>query len=204
MNGKSDLYIPSCKEFVRGYTLYIEREHLGPIWFEARDMVQDNWGNSHLMLSGVDKIIRGWNHFYARFDPEALITTIETNLNTLDGLRTRDIRTYGTNDLTSLHILFEAFQDALKRTSDNRISPVSTGKALSLFAPHFFPIWDSNIAFSYNCLYVYGGTKEYLSFMELMKQLAHGVERCVPTDDDRPLLKRIDEYNYSKYTKHWL
>jgi hypothetical protein len=203
MNENNDLYIPDCEEFVRGYVLYNQKERLGPIWFEALAIVQENWGNSSIMSKGVDKIIRGWNRFYAGFDAKALTSTIETNLSTLDGFRIRDIRSYVPDDRISLLQLFETFEEALKRTHDNRISTVSVGKALSLFSPRFLPIWDSNIAFAYNCMYVHGA-KEYISFMDIMKRLAQRVERCVPINDDRPLLKRLDEYNYSKYTKHWL
>jgi hypothetical protein len=204
MNGHNDIYVPDCHEFVRGYQLYNERECRGPIWFEAFAIVRDHWGDSRLMSKGVGIIIRGWNRFYAGFDADALTTTIETNLNTLGSLCTRDINSYAPDDRTTLLLLFNAFQEALKRNRDNRISPVSVGKALSLFAPSFFPLWDSNIAYAYHCAYAYRGGKEYLSFMDRMKLLAESVEKCVPKNDDRPLLKRIDEYNYSKYTKHWI
>ncbi len=36
----NELYIPSCEEFIRGYSLYNGRERLGPIWLEALAIVQ--------------------------------------------------------------------------------------------------------------------------------------------------------------------
>jgi hypothetical protein len=78
------------------------------------------------------------------------------------------------------------------------------GKTLSLFAPGILPIGDSNIAHTYGCLYTYCGAEEYVVFMDRMKISAEHVKRCVPRIDEWPLLKRIDEYNYSKYTMHWL
>jgi len=198
------MYIPDCLEFVQGYEIYNQNERLGPMWFDALRIVQDNWGDSRRMSEGVGIIIRGWNRFYARYDADALTATITSNLNTLSALRYRDISSYAQDDKTTLLHLFEAFQEALKRTRDNRKSPVSAGKALSLFAPRILLIWDSNIAVTYGCFYAYGGAEEYVAFMDHMKIFAEHVSNCVPKDDDRPLLKRIDEYNYSKYTRHWL
>jgi len=37
-----------------------------------------------------------------------------------------------------------------------------------------------------------------------MKLLVERVRAFVPIEDDRPLLKRIDEFNISKYTIHWV
>jgi len=204
MNRHNDMYLPDCSEFVQGYQIYNQKEHRGSIWFEALSIVQDNWGDSRRMSEGVGILIRGWNRFYAGYDSDALTATIKSSLSTLAGYRVRDISSYAQEDKSALLEIFEAFQEALKRTSDKRKSPVSVGKALSLFAPGFLPIWDSNIAYAYGFVYVYGGSQEYVGFMESMKLLAEHVRRCVPRDDDRQLLKRIDEFNYSKYTMHWI
>lgn len=148
--------------------------------------------------------MEGFGRFYAGYDDEALADAINSNLRTLDKFRTREITSFVKEDKANLFEIFERFQDALKRTNDERISPVSAAKALSLFAPHFLPIWDSNIAFAYGFVYVYGGSNQYLGFMACMKLLAEHVSVCVQMDDDRPLLKRIDEFNYAKYTMHWV
>ena len=203
-NRRNDIYLPDCSEFVQGYQIYNQKEHRGPIWFEALHIVQDNWGDSRRMSEGVGIIIRGWNRFYAGYDADALTATITSKLSTLADFRVRDISSYAQEDKKAVLEIFEAFQEALKRISDKRRSPVSVGKALSLFAPGFLPIWDSNIAYAYGFVYVYGGSKEYVGFMDCMKLLAEYVRSCVPKDDDRQLLKRIDEFNYSKYSKHWI
>jgi hypothetical protein len=41
-------------------------------------------------------------------------------------------------------------------------------------------------------------------FCKKMKLLSEAVGHCVSDSDDRSLLKRIDEYNYAKYTMGWL
>lgn len=204
LNGHNDMYLPDCPEFVRGYENYNQQERLGPMWFRARRVVQDNWGNPSRMSEGVRVIINGWNRFFAGYDDSSLTATVTSHLETLDSFRDRDISSFTQNDKAEVLKLFNAFQEALKRTRDGVVSPVSAAKALSLFASGFLPIWDSYIAYAYHCGYVYGGGNEYVAFIERMKILADHVRRCVPTDDDRSLLKRIDEFNYAKYTKRWV
>ncbi len=201
---RNDIYLPPCSEFVKGYQIYNQKEHRGPIWFDAMRIVQNNWGNAHRMSEGVRLIINGWNRFYARYDDESLVSAIASSFRTLGNFRDREIISFVEEDKAEVLELFELFEDALKRTSDKRKSPVSVGKALSLFAPGFLPIWDSNIAFAYGLVYVYGGSNQYLDFMACMKLFAEHVSRCVIENDDRSLLKRIDEFNYSKYTTHWI
>jgi len=157
------------------------------------------------MESGVGLIIRGWNRFYSRYDQSAVVESIARNMNLLATLRPRRIDSLSDHDFGMISSIFNDFYESLKRQGDNRRSAVSVAKALSLFAPHFFPIWDSNIAWKYNCLYVdNNGDVQYLHFCKKMKLLSARVRDYVPEHDDRPLLKRIDEYNYSKYTMHWI
>jgi len=44
----------------------------------------------------------------------------------------------------------------------------------------------------------------YVAFCWQMKELAAAVKGYQPDRDDRSLLKRIDEFNYSLYTKRWI
>jgi len=156
------------------------------------------------MAEGVGRIIRGWNRFYSGYSADSLIATIGANIDLLSHLRSRDILSFTEDDHTVISKLFTDYLDALKRVDDGRKSPVSVAKALSLFAPGILPIWDSIIATSYGCVYVGTGIREYLTFCAKMKIFAENAQHCITSEDDRPLLKRIDEYNYSKYTKHWI
>lgn len=204
MNGEVDFHIPDCKEFCRGYKIYNKRERRGPIYFEALTIVQQNWGNPILMAQGIQRLIRAWNRFYANFDLNELSNCLNRNMTTLSNFRNRDISTLSDDDSETIRNLFIQFLDALKRTNDNRKSPVSVAKALSPIATHFFPLWDSNIAFAYRCFYFADAVSSYIKFCHKMKLLSEKVRHCVPNPDDRSLLKRIDEYNYSKYTMHWI
>jgi len=205
MNGEIDFYIPDCEEFRRGYETYNERERRGPVYFEALAMVQENWGNSILMAHGIQRLIRSWNFLYANFDLDEISNCLNRNMLVLGNFRTRNISTLSDDDSEPIRNLFNQFLDALKRTIDNAKSPVSVAKALSLLAPHFFPLWDSNIAFAYGCFYLADmADAPYIRCCHKMKLMSERIHHCIPNPDDRSLLKRIDEYNYSKYTKHWI
>ena len=205
MNGDTDFQIPDCEEFRRGYQIYNEREKRGFVYFEALSTVSENWGNPSGMAQGVNRLIRRWNRFFANFDLNGLANCIDRNLSILNGYRARDIESLSDSDENKIKNLFNQFLDALKRTSDSVKSPVSVGKSFILFASNFLPLWDSMIAFRYGCSYLSDiADGPYFRFCKKMQIMAEHVRNFVPDPDDRSLLKRIDEYNYSKYTMHWI
>jgi hypothetical protein len=99
--------------------------------------------------------------------------------------------------------LFNALLEALSISSgksSGRKSPVSVAKALHLLAPGYFPLWDDKIARAYNCYYNTLPAEKYYEFCQKMKRLC---EKYKFPQNESPL-KIIDEYNYAKYTKHWI
>jgi len=205
MNGNIDFYIPDCEEFRRGYEIYNKREKRGLIYFESLRIVTEGWGNPEKMAKGVQRLIRAWNRFYANFNFNDLINCINQNMERLNTFRKKEIFELTEKDDEIIKSLFNEFLFALRREKDKAKSPVSVAKALGLLAPGFLPIWDSNIAFAYHCFY-FSDTADssYIKFCYKMKSLAENIKHCVPNSDDRTLLKRIDEYNYSKYTMNWI
>ena len=200
-----DFLVPTREEFRKGYEIYNVREKLGPVWFEALATVSNNWDNPTVMARGVQRLIRAWNRFYANFDLDGVAGSIGRNLSLVNDLRARDIGSFACCDVAAVKALFNDFLGALERTNDHKKSPVSVAKAFSLLAPNFLPIWDSNIAFAYHCPYLADSAAiPYINYCSKMKALAAQVAPWVNQPDDRPLLKRIDEYNYSLYTKHWI
>lgn len=205
MNDDIDFYIPDREEFCQGYEIYNKNERRGPIYFEAISRLSNSWGNPSGMAEGVAILVRGWNYLFANFDFMKLVNCIEINLATLNEFRNRNIDSLSQADADRIESLFDHFLDALQRVADNRKSPVSVAKALNPLAPNFFPLWDSKIADAYGCWYFSDtAAPRYISFCEKMKLMAERVKHYVPSPDDRSLLKRIDEYNYSKYTMHWI
>ena len=205
MTQEPDFHIPSKEEFHRGYRVYNEREKRGFVYFEALETVVANWGDAELMATGIQRLIRSWNRFYANFSLSDLTRFLNDNLEPLSRFRNRHNFSLSEADDIQIRQLFQGLLQALKRETDGALSPVSVAKAFGLLAPNFFPIWDSNIAYRYDCLYLSNMAESpYLRFCRKMIVLSERVQHFVPKPDDRALLKRIDEYNYSKYTRQWI
>lgn len=199
------IYIPGYDEFRSGYESYNRLERRGSVYFEAISVINRNWRNPYLIAKGIERLIHCWNRFYANFSLDELAGCIKRNLPYITKLRNRNIESLCDSDLKAIEDLFNQFVRALRRKIDGRMSPVSVAKSFSLLAPDFLPIWDSNIAFTYNCFYFSETAgKEYFDFCKKMQVVAENVKSYVPRPDDRSLLKRIDEFNYSKYTMHWI
>lgn len=209
MNKDARFHIPDREEFLRGLGSFEENEKLGYVYTEAIDRISHNWGLFYEMAAGIKELLHSWHQYFyslGDFDFRQLLACIERNFKMIDGFKKRSITSITTADEGNIRHLFVEFNDALK--GGKRKSPVATAKALHLLAPHFFPLWDNDIAFAYG--YAWTTPKEskkeddYVSFCQDMKSMAHLVNSYVPEDDDRPILKRIDEYNYAKYTKGWI
>lgn len=211
MSENIDFYIPEADEFRRGLEAYERNEWRGCVYFWALSRVSKNWGDSNEMASGIGGLLHVWHQGFYRFgdfDFNELRECIGRNLKVINKSRDRHIDDLVSSDEDEIRRLFKEFLNALRSRNKKGIrrSPVAVAKTLNLLAPHFFPIWDDKIADEYNCSFVFSefGPSEYISFSRKMQKMAEKVKNYVPLPDDRSLLKRIDEYNYSKYTKHWI
>lgn len=200
-----DVYIPSEKEFCKGYEAYNQNEKRGPVYFEALENVTENWGNAELMARGIQRLIRSWNRFYANFSFSDLTHFMDDNIEELSRYGDRHILSLSEANNDAISQLFQKLLQALKRERDGALSPVSVAKAFGLLTPNFLPIWDSTIAYRYDCMYFSDMAElPYLRFCYKMKMISERVQHYVPHPDDRALLKRIDEYNYAKFTMGWI
>ena len=205
MENNYDFYIPEYEEFRKGYESYNRFERRGPVYFEALSVINHNWRNPYFIAKGIERLIRCWNRFYANFNFEELVECIKRNFPVVNEFRDRNIDSLSDDDSQGIKYLFNQFLGALKRKIDGRMSPVSVAKSFNLLAPNFLPLWDSNIAFEYRCFYFSeSADNQYLDFCKKMQIMAEKVRTYVPIADDRSLLKRIDEFNYSKYTRQWI
>jgi hypothetical protein len=125
-------------------------------------------------------------------DLERVVTT---NQQDLAALRERSIDGVSDEDTATVEGLFGDFEQLL--------GPVGAAKALHLLAPQFFPLWDRAIAKAYGLPLRERGKNadRYLRFMQITKQQYEALagEHIMGQN----LLKVLDEYNYSHYTKHW-
>ncbi len=171
---------------------------------------------------------------FGMFSQELLEKCIASKLPLIQKFRLLNIRHLSFTDSEAAEIeeLVTAFLDSTagKNAKFTRKSPTAVSKALNLLVPKCFPLWDEAISQEYDCWWVYSdfGLLEYIKFMKLAKtecvdivteyskaysindlDLAEQklIKECISlsgTNYDRSLLKIIDEYNYARYTKHWL
>lgn len=146
-------------------------------------------------------LLQTWNAQYYRFRRafdaahfEAIEAVVNANLDALKGYRGRHLLTLDADEIDRLAQLFATFELVL--------GPVGAAKALHLLAPEFFPLWDRKIAESYGIRLGNSGENgpEYVRFMTIVFEQITNVANEV---DIRGILKRIDEFNYCRFTKGW-
>jgi hypothetical protein len=161
------------------------------------------------MTDALAVLLLTWNSaFYrgATFKKQRMEQCLRKHWQAIQSFKRRDISTFDEQDHVQIQRLFLAMLGALERRggrSRRARTPVGVAKALHLLAPGFFPIWDSEIAWQYGCDYTRDPVAAYLQFCGHMKRLASGLRPKIKVTSP-PLLKRIDEYNYAKFTQGWV
>ncbi len=183
----------------------------------AKFLVKSAGGNFSEMADGLGVILLTWNaRLYLRgsLDFESLQECLERNWTKLEAYNLRRITSLNSSDEQGVKEFFDDFLRAtsckVRKTGDIEQSPVSAAKALHMLAPNFFPIWDNAIARGYSCYWNNSslkGADRYWEFMLKIKRIGEGLSGHY--DDIRAIspesiLKLIDEYNYSRFTKNWL
>jgi hypothetical protein len=162
------------------------------------------------MADGLGVLLLTWNQAFYRygiFDFDKLERCIAGNFQKIESFKNRNILSlsiYDEDDIKDLFVIFlEALQiDAGKRQGSK--SPVAVAKALHLLAPNLLPLWDEKIARAYGCYYYNKDPAgKYVLFCEITKTIADKIKNYIDRSD-KTLVKLIDEYNYSKYTKGWI
>lgn len=152
------------------------------------------------MAESLAVLLQTWNAQYYRFHPfdsahfAALETVLASRRSELDAFRLRAIATMTTHKFPVIGDLFTEFELIL--------GPVGAAKALHLLAPQFFPLWDREIAKAYRINLDSRGNNsaEFLRFMTIVVKQ---VKQLASQAGYEGWLKRIDEYNYCRFTKGW-
>lgn len=133
-------------------------------------------------------------------DLEALEDLLHRHRPLLEGLRSRDIASLRDEDRDVVEGLFREFAAAL--------GPVGAAKALHLLAPDLFPLWDTSIAKAYGFGLPHAPEKDarrYWGFMRCMAALCRQVRDRygdrLPDFARDHLLKALDEWNYTRFTR---
>lgn len=200
-------HVPTRDGFQAGLTAYEKKERRGPVYFEALGKLRGAWRRAEPMADAISLLLKSWHREFYRFgrlDRKILAACIEKTMHELEQLRSRDIQTLCAADEPTVKTLFRAFMVATCRQnrSGSQESTVATAKALHLLSPGFLPLWDNPIAQQYGCMLMW--SEDYISFCWQMKELATAVKPFLDPADNRSVLKRIDEFNYAAYTKHWV
>jgi len=203
------MIIPGRKEFLRGLQEYKTHEKRDAMYKVATFLIDHFWGKPSEMADGLGVLLLTWNQTFYRygiFDFDKLENAIIDNFVSIKEYRNRDIFSFSSYDVEDIEHLFIQFLEALSITTNSgqvKKGYVSTAKALHLLAPKYFPIWDKKISVAYCLDYQKNPTKEYVTFCEITKSIAESVKEYT-TQSNKTLIKLIDEYNYSKYSKNWI
>jgi hypothetical protein len=203
------LRIPSKETFLRGVCEYERREKRDSMYKVATFLVSHFWSDPDDMADGLGVLLLTWNqafYRYGTFDFDRLERCIGSNLSTIETFRQREIPSLSEGDEDQILQLFGHFLEALEIASGGskgKRSPVAVSKALHLLAPGFFPLWDEKIAREYGCYYSIEPGDKYVDFCWIMRAIAKVVSAYIDSPH-RTLVKLIDQYNYSRFTRGWV
>ncbi len=201
--------IPEENDFREGIKKFEDNEKRDSMYKVSSFLINHFWGNPTEMADALGVLLLTWNQAFYRYsslDIDEIERFIKKNLNLLEDFRKRDILTFSDLDNECITDLFNELLEASKIIINEgkvKKSPVSAAKALHLLAPKFFPLWDVSIAKAYNCSYKENPAEKYISFSKMIKKLAEKVKGYIDLSE-KSLIKIIDQYNYSKFTKKWI
>jgi len=216
--------IPSKEEFIKGIRAYRQQEERDAVYKIARYLVEEFFkypknkqvkGRTRVewTTDAVGTLLLVWNWAFYRYAPlnfQKFQEAVERHYQDLLSFKNRSIETISESDENKIKEIFVTFLEAtsINVKEKQRFTPVGVVKALHLFAPDFFPLWDREIASAYRCSLNYRDKEKqaqaYINFMKKMKEFLEKVKTWKLPHDIEANLKSIDEYNYSKYTKKWI
>lgn len=196
---------PSIEDLQKARKRFLESEPRDLFYSVATELIESAIKrNTKFTLSeALAVLLRTWNGAYYRFKPfdenhfkeiDHLVKEYAEGI--ITDFRYRSILSVCERDEDKICKIFNAFEQFL--------GPVGAAKSLHLLAPKFFPLWDREIAKKYGVSLGTRGTNtgKYWNFMEISRKQCKKLEGKLPQEDNP--LKRIDEYNYCRYTKQWI
>lgn len=142
-------------------------------------------------------LLQTWNSAYYRFHCKFDIRHFE-KIENLYRQFGKSLITYRPRKIDSLVESDKPIVSDIFREFENVLGAVGASKTLHLLAPNFFPLWDNAIAGHYKTRIGKQGSnnERYWRFMNIARlQFLRLNGKC------GDILKRIDEYNYCKFTR---
>jgi hypothetical protein len=194
---------PSKKQLEKAHEVYIKNEPRDLFYKVANDLVSLSLKGktSVTVAEAISALLLTWNREVYRFkkftesDLVVLDKNISKHKDALISYRKRSIRLTSVSQEGLLVCLFQDFEHPR--------GPVGAAKTLHLLAPKFFPLWDRRIAEKGYGIKLYKTGRNgqgYLIFLKMVAKQTAKIKRY----NKRYPLKRLDEYNYCKYTKNWI
>jgi hypothetical protein len=199
-------YILTVSDLKKAHSIFRTKEPRDLFYRAATELVRLALEDSNSSLPVADALavlLQTWNSAYYRFrKPDMknhyrrIDSVYDKHRKTLSSVRCRTIEDLHDDEKPIIKNIFRDFEVVL--------GPVGAAKALHLLAPSFFPIWDRAVATKYKVTLGEAGTNanRYWRFMEIARFQCLKLKGKI--SDSANLLKRIDEYNYCKFSRHWM
>jgi hypothetical protein len=155
------------------------------------------------ICGGTSLLVYAWNAPFYRspFDYASLEASLRRHWPLLMAFRARHLSPLNDTDQLEIELIFDALTSVL--SSGRARAQVSAAKALHVIAPNFFPMWDNSIAYNeYNCPYDEMPGLAYVVFCVRIQERVASLQAdwgSLAAGDwlkQKPLLKRIDEFNF--------
>lgn len=204
------------EDFMLGIQAFKKNEGRDSMYRVATFLLDKWWGDFPKMVDALSVLLLTWNNAFYRygmFSQDLLENFLSNHWIEIESFHSRDIRSLESNDYEAITNIFMELGKALQRNNKGKItiSPVGVAKALHLLAPKFFPIWDQYIATEYDCYYSWKPADSYFRFCGEIQKIAEEmanqdqIKQLLSNDPEKKsLLKRIDEFNYARFTQHWV
>jgi hypothetical protein len=188
------LHHPTADELHHAHAVYTEKEPTEYAHRLSRHLLE---GDAFTAGEALHALLRIWSPKGPKTTPAGISAVLDKTADARAAFADRHIATLVVAEHHTVKVIYAAFKGA--------VGQVSAAKALSVLHPRFFPMWDTKIALAYLGWRwrTQGAPPEhYLLFM------GYAIEQCTTAVNEDAfgdtLLKVLDEWNYSIWTKKWL
>ncbi len=204
----AERFLPTPEELTQTHEKFLEHEPRDLFYRTAQWLLEQarNGAAPFTPAEALSLLLFVWNEVYYRSRRQRQredLQRLENELlpkyaQWLEEFRQRKIELLTEEDREKVQEIFAAFAAQLES--------IGAAKALHLLAPHFFPLWDNEIAKAYGVSRK--DAQRYWQFMQVVKWqvklLREQYGEKLPEFARQNLLKALDEWNYAKFTKKWL
>jgi hypothetical protein len=195
--------MPTANQLNRARKLYEQREPRDLFYRVARDLLERTLaGQSDFTLTeAVAVVLLTWNRrFYILKDTPDFDARHIQDINDLLDRHGEALVSYRARSIESLREDEQATIESMFDDFDRILGPVGAAKTLHVLAPRFFALWDRSVAQGAS-LYLKKRVRNATLYWRWMLLTQSDCQHVGGEAVWGPgLLKRIDEFNYCRYT----